>query len=77
MTAALDALPAQIDTIRSYTHGADLGLAVGRYDYAIVGDFDDVDGWRAYDTHPAHDRARTEVIVPLIAQRASVQFELR
>ena len=77
VTATLDTLPGQIDTIRAYTHGPDLGLAAGRWDYAIVGDFDGVEGWRVYDTHPAHEQSRAEVIVPLIAQRASVQFELR
>ena len=77
VTASLDTLPGQIDTIRVYTHGPDLGLAVGRWDYAIVADFDDVAGWQVYDTHPVHERSRAEVIVPLIAQRASVQFELR
>jgi hypothetical protein len=76
VSAALDALPGQIDTIRSYTHGPDLGLGEQRYDYAIVADFDDAEGWRTYDEHPVHNQARAEVIVPIIAQRASVQFDL-
>ena len=76
VTAALAALPPQIETIRQYSHGPDLELAEGRYDYAIVADFADAEGWRIYDTHPAHEKARADVIVPLVAQRASVQFEL-
>lgn len=79
VTAALDALPPQIDAIARYTHGPDLALAEGRYDYAVVGDFADADAdaWRTYDTHPVHEKTRAEVIVPLVSQRASVQFELR
>ena len=76
VTAALDTLPGQIDTIKAYAHGPDLGLAEPRWDYAIVGDFDAAGGWRTYDEHPAHNKARADVIVPLVAQRASVQFEL-
>ena len=72
---ALSTLPEQIDSIRRYTFGPDLGLAAGRWDYAIVADFDDVDGWATYDTHPAHEQVLADVLVPLIAQRASVQFE--
>ena len=75
VTAALAALPPQIDTIQHYTHGPDLHLAEGRYDYTIVADFADAEGWRVYDTHPMHEKARADVIVPLVAQRASVQFE--
>ena len=77
VAAALDALPPVIDAIRSYTHGPDLGLGSPRYDYAIVADFDDAAGWQFYDRHELHEKARAEVIVPIVAQRASVQFELR
>jgi len=76
ITAALGALPDQIDTIRSYTVGPDLQLADGRWDFAIVADFDDADGWRTYDRHPLHDQVRAEEIVPYVANRASVQFSL-
>ena len=41
----------------------------------IVATFDDVDGWRRYDTDPVHEAARADVIRPWIAERAAVQFE--
>jgi hypothetical protein len=44
-------------------------------DFAIVATFASVDGWRAYDAHPEHDRVRGEIIRPWIAERAAVQFE--
>lgn len=71
---ALAALPPQIPSLRAYHHGADLGLGEGRWDYGIVAECDDVDGWRAYDEHPAHQRVVVEVLRPRIADRAAVQI---
>lgn len=76
IAAALDGLPPAVPAIRTYRHGSDLGVsAATNYDYAIVATFDDVDGWRQYDTHPVHEAARTDVIRPWIAERSAVQFE--
>lgn len=77
VTAALDGLPAAVPSVRAYAHGADLGLGEGRWDYVVVGEFDDPDGYLAYDAHPAHDTVRREVIAPLIRERAVVQVPLR
>ena len=71
----LDTLPAAVPSVRSYRHGIALDTGGGNFDYAIVATFDDLDGWRTYDTHQVHDAARAEVIRPFIADRASVQFE--
>ena len=71
---ALAALPTQIPSLRAYHHGADLGLGEGRWDYGIVAEFDDADGWRAYDQDPAHQRVLTELVRPRIAARAAVQI---
>jgi hypothetical protein len=76
IVAALAALPAAIESIRSYACGPDVGAAgAANYDFAVVATFDDIDGWRAYDTHAEHERVRAEVVRPWIAERASVQFE--
>jgi hypothetical protein len=72
--AALSALPAQIPSLRGYHHGADLALGEGRWDYGIVAECDDVEGWRAYEQHPAHQRVVTEVLRPHVAERAAVQI---
>ena len=76
VSAALDRLPPAIASIRRYTHGPDLDLDEGRYDYAIVADFDDADGWRVYDVDDLHNEIRASVIRPLLAGRATVQFGL-
>lgn len=76
LTAALDALPEQIDEIVAYEFGPDLGLSDGAHDYVVVADFDDVDGWRAYRDHPAHRAVIDDLLAPILAERAVVQFEL-
>jgi len=76
VSAGLSALPAAVGTMVSYTHGPDTGLVPGAFDYGIVADFADVDGWRVYDEHDEHNRVRRELINPLVAGRASVRFEL-
>ena len=76
IAAALDGLPPAVDSIRTYCHGADVGISTAtNFDYGIVATFDDADGWRAYDTHPVHEAARSDVIRPWVADRSSVQFE--
>ena len=73
--AALESLPAAIVEIVSYSYGADLGVhGSANMDFAIVATFDSVEAWRVYDKHPEHDRVRTEIIRPCIAERAAVQF---
>ncbi len=72
----LSALPAAIPEIRSYVYGVDAGLAEGNATVAVVADFDDVDGYRVYATHPAHVRVITELIRPIMVARAAVQHEV-
>jgi Ser/Thr protein kinase RdoA (MazF antagonist) len=77
IAAALRALPAVIPTMRHYDVGPDRGLSgAGNASFAIVADFDDEAGWRAYDVHPAHEAARADLIRPWLAGRTAVQFEV-
>ncbi len=71
----LSALPALVPSIRSYRVGRDAGAAEGNADFAVVATFDDLDGWRAYTDHPAHQAVVAAHIRPNIASRAAVQFE--
>lgn len=74
VSAALDDLAPRITSARSYSHGPNVQPAAGRWDYAVVAEFDDLDGWRAYDEHPTHAVVREDVIVPLVAERTNLQF---
>ena len=76
ISAAAAELPGQVPSIRAYTFGPDLRLGEGSWDFAIVGDFDDADGWAAYDHHPDHLRFRSDVIGPHVADRAAVRIDL-
>jgi hypothetical protein len=66
----------EVPSIRAYSHGPDLVLGEGRWDYAVVADFDDPAGYQAYVDHPAHQRVATECIAPIRADRAHVQLQL-
>jgi hypothetical protein len=72
----LDRLPAAVGTMLDYRHGRDLGINDGAYDYAVVGDFADVDAFLAYRDHPDHLALRRDLVEPIVAERHQVQFEL-
>lgn len=74
---ALAELPDKIPDIRAYAFGPDVGIAsAGNAEFAIVADFDDEAGWRAYQEHPDHVRVREEHVAPIVERRTSVQFEV-
>ncbi len=73
---ALDALPALVPTIRGYRHGGDAGVNSGNFDYVVVADFDDVEGYLAYRDHPDHQALIAAHIAGRVADRAAVQFEV-
>ncbi|NCY15151.1 MAG: Dabb family protein [Actinobacteria bacterium] len=75
LASALAALPAAIPTIRAYHVGTDAGINEGNFDFAVVADFDDVDGYLVYRDHPAHTQVITELIAPYIDTRAAVQYD--
>jgi stress responsive alpha/beta barrel protein len=73
--AELVKLPGKIPEIRDYMVGSDLGVGAGNAHFAIVADFDDVDAWRRYQAHPAHEAVLAERIRPILAARAAVQLQ--
>lgn len=73
---ALAELPVAIPTLRDYRFGPDAGVNAGNFGFAVVADFDDVDGYLVYRDHPAHQAVIAEHIAPVLAERAAVQFEL-
>jgi hypothetical protein len=69
----LDNLGARSPDIRGFSHGPDAGIREGGASYALIADFEDADGWRAYSAHPAHDEVR-EVLRDLVRDQSVVQF---
>lgn len=74
LVEGLRALPARIPEIRGYDVGADAGLRDGNHDVGVAALFDDEAAWRAYLEHPAHVAAVSELVTPVVSERASVQF---
>jgi hypothetical protein len=70
----LDVLGSTAPSIRYFSHGPDVGLSSFGGDYALIADFDDAEGWRAYNTDPAHLAVRA-VLKPLTAENLVVQFQ--
>lgn len=72
---ALDLLPSRIPSLRAYSVGRDLRLAAGNAHLVVVADFDDVAGYESYRDDPEHQRILAELIRPVLAHRAAVQYE--
>ena len=71
---ALGRLPDVIPELRRYRFGADAGLVEGNWDFAVVADLDDVEGWRAYLGNPDHRAVLDTHVRPLLGRRAAIQF---
>lgn len=54
--------------------GTDLALREESWDFAITSDFVDADSYRRYDLDEEHNRIRRELVGPLCATIARVQF---
>ncbi|KAB8188669.1 Dabb family protein [Nonomuraea phyllanthi] len=76
VTAGLRKLQDVIPQLRSLTVGSDAGINQGNHDYAVVADFDDVDGYVVYRDHPDHQAVIARHIKPILASRAAVQLSL-
>lgn len=48
----LASMPEEIDQIRRYDFGPDLGLGSSNFGMALVADFDSEDDWHSYTNHP-------------------------
>jgi hypothetical protein len=75
VAAELSRLPGVVPSIRAYAMGTDIGVNDGNWDFAVSGDFDDLDGYVAYRDDATHKAIIAEHIQPIIATRAAVQFE--
>jgi hypothetical protein len=72
----LDRMPAAVGTTVHYHHGRDAGITEGAYDYVVVGDFATVDDYLTYRNHPDHQALIRDLVRPILAERASIQFEM-
>jgi heme-degrading monooxygenase HmoA len=74
LDAGLRELPGLVPELRGFACGRDAELAEGTADYAVVAEFDDEAGWRAYQDNPAHRRVIEQLLTPILAERRAAQF---
>jgi hypothetical protein len=75
VAAEVRRLPALIPGIRALEFGPSAGINPGAFDFGLMADFDDADGYRAYRDHPEHRAIVDRFINPIAARRASTQYE--
>ena len=71
---AFDGLAEEVTGLVSHTHGTDVGVSEGTFDYLVVADFHTIDAWRAYRDHPAHVLLQAELITGHVVEQAGGQF---
>ena len=71
----LSRLPSVIPSLKAYSMGTDIGVNQGNWQFVVVADFDDLDGYLAYRDDATHKAIIAEHIQPIIATRAAVQYE--
>lgn len=76
LAGELRKLPDVIDAIRLYHVGPDAGINPGNWDFAVVADFDDADGYRSYRDHPLHKAVVEHYVNPIVTSRHAVQYEI-
>jgi hypothetical protein len=74
--AALGSLPGTIEQIRSYKHGRDIGIGDGNWDYGVIGEFDSVEDFNTYTSHPAHVHVLSNDIKPHLLDVARIQMRV-
>lgn len=67
---------ASVPTVRRIDVQVDAGISERSADMILTADFDDADGWQAYQDHPDHVAFVAEVMAPIMAHRAAVQVEI-
>lgn len=77
LEAELARLPTLMPQLRSFSFGPDRGRVEGNWDFVVVAEFDDRDGWLAYMGHPEHQRVIREALAPIRLERAAIQYEVR
>jgi hypothetical protein len=67
---------ATVDGVVGYRLGRDVGVTDGTFDFGIVGDFESREAYIRYRDAPRHIEISKGIVTPLLADRASVQFEI-
>lgn len=69
-------LPSMVPSVLGFASGSDIGVNQGNFEFAVTADFENEDGYLAYRDDPGHRRVVAGYIVPILAERAAIQFRL-
>src|SRR5437899_10560453 len=75
LRAGLARLPGQLPQIADYRFGDDAGISEGNHAFAVTADFASVDDYLDYRDAPVHRAVLEDLVRPIVATRAAVQFE--
>ena len=73
---ALRELPSKVTSVRSYVFGRNIGVNPGTFDYAVIAEFDDLDGYLDYRDHPDHKAFIARYPADFVSDRAAIQMEI-
>lgn len=76
LTEGLSRLPGVIESLTAYSFGRDIGENDTSWDFAVVADCDDLDGYREYRDHPEHKAVIRDLVTPIVEERRAVQFAI-
>lgn len=76
ITAGIDQVRDRVPGPIAHAYGPDAGLRAGNGGFAVTFDFEDGAAYRAWDTHPEHERIRKELILPHVTAVARCQFRV-
>ena len=76
ITKALDEICDRVPGAVAHTYGPDAGLRAGNGGFGVCFDFENEAAYRAWDTHPEHERIRRESVLPLVAGVVRCQFRV-
>ncbi len=77
LTKALQEVVRRVPGAAAVAFGPDAGLRAGNGGFAVTFDFADEAAYRAWDTHPEHDRIRRELVQPLVSAVQRCQFRMQ
>ena len=72
---ALSGLLALLPELRRYSFGSDAGINEGNYEFAVVAEFDNAEGYLVYRDNDEHARIIQTHIAPYLDSRTVVQFD--
>jgi hypothetical protein len=65
----------EIEGMRRFMGGPDLGLREGNADFALVADFENADAWRRYDEDEEHNQIRREIAAEIVDKGERCQIQ--